>query len=128
MKILALFMCGLLIGPVASAEFHDPMRPPPYALQKLRLDKVKKSQAKKPVVNERQNVEPWVLSSILYSGQRKHAIINNKLVRQGEVIKGARLIKLRPDSVHLKVKGKVIKLSLRSKFKSIKKSPNERKL
>lgn len=128
MKFFTLFICSMVICPVTSAEFHDPMRPPPYALQKLRLDKMKTSQVKAPIVHKQKNAEPWVLSSILYSSQRKHAIINNRLVRQGEVVKGARLIKLKPDSVHLKLKDRVIKLSLRSKFNSVKKSLVEREL
>ena len=114
-----------------SAEFFDPMRPPPLALKKFKLEKIKSQNKNKGTVSVQKNEKkpaPWVLSSILYSSQRKHAIINNKLVKQGEVIAGARLIRLKPDSVRLLAKGKVIDLSLRKSLKSIKKSSNGRKL
>ena len=113
------------------AEFFDPMQPPPLALKKFKLEKIKSQNKNKGTVSVQKNEKkpaPWVLSSILYSSQRKHAIINNKLVKQGEVIAGARLIRLKPDSVRLLAKGKVIDLSLRKSLKSIKKSSNGRKL
>ena len=128
MKAVTLFFCSLLMCQVAIAEFHDPMQPPPYAINKFRLQKMKNSQPKKAVVKKQQNANPWILSSILYSGQREHAIINNQLVRPGDVIKGARLVRMSPTSARLNAKGKIINLSLRNKSDSIKKSPSERKL
>ncbi len=130
MKRLVLLCCALLISfQLIAAEFHDPMRPPAFALNKFRAEKIKKSTpvTKKPDVQE-QKKEPWVLNSILYSSNRQHAIINNKLVRQGEVIGGAKLISLKPDRVRLISRGKVVVLKLPSANRSIKKSLNEKKL
>ncbi len=115
----------------ALAEFSDPMRPPEYALKKFRLEKIKKT---KPVVKK--SVQPvkkesWVLNSILYSSHRQHAIINNQLVKEGEIIKGAKVIRLKADSVRLLSKGKIIDLTLydaQNKIKSIKKSLNEKRI
>jgi hypothetical protein len=115
-------------GPVIAADFNDPMRPPPYALNKFRLEKLQlnkpQNQSKKI---KQQKQSPWVLSSILFSRQRQHAIINNQLVKKGETIKGAKLIRLKPGSVRLLVNGKVIDLSLRKQLKTVKKSLSEKK-
>lgn len=113
------------------AEFYDPMRPPAYALEKFRLQKIKNTgsvikQSVKPTIKE-----VWVLSSILYSSDRQHAIINNKLVKKGEMIMGAKLVGLAPGSVRLLSKGKFIDLKVYDtdeNFKSIKKSLKEKKI
>ena len=110
------------------ADFFDPMQPPEYALNKLRLEKIKKTRTAKQSQPGEKKTEPWVLSSILYSKQRKHAIINNTLVKQGDVIKGAKLVRLSPDSVRLRVKGKTIDLTLGNRSTSIRKSAPKRKL
>lgn len=128
MKVFILSVASLLFAQVTLAEFFDPMKPPPYALNKFRLEKIKHKKPEVDVNKSKQNIKPWVLSSILYSDQRQHAIINNKLVKKGDVIKGAKLVRLRPYSVRLIAKGKIINLSLRSRFKSIKKSLPEKKL
>ena len=128
MDRIILGFISLLLSQMTLAEFHDPMRPPPYAMKKFWLEKNGNQKTSIPVAKKQQQAQPWVLSSILYSGQRKHAIINDKLVRQGDLIKGARLVRLRPDSVQLNAKGKIINLSLRDKLKTIKKSSHERKL
>lgn len=127
MKLRALCFAGLITPLVTTADFYDPMKPPPYALNKFRLEKIKFNS---PVdVNKgKQKTSRWVLSSILYSKQRQHAIINNKLVKKGDVIKGAKLVRLRPDGVRLIAKGRVINLSLKHRYKSNKKSLNKRKL
>lgn len=127
MKIAVTMLCALLAG-MANAEYFDPMQPPAFALAKYRLEKFKSSPLTKISVAKKVKSEPWVLSSILYSNNRKHAIINNRVVKKGDVIKGARLIRLQPDSVRLMAKGKTIDLSLGNRFKSIKKSRNKRKL
>lgn len=128
MKKLFVYLVILVISPGVLADFYDPMHPPEYALNKLRAEKYKKANIKKTSPSGVKKEQPWVLSSILYSRDRKHAIINNKLVRKGDLIKGARVIQLQPDSVRLLAKGKTIELSLRSRYKSIKKSRDNRKL
>lgn len=109
------------------AEYFDPMRPPALALEKYRIEKLKNLRAKNPQPVVSKKVEPWVLHSILYSDRRKHAIINNQLVKQGDMIRGAKVLRLRPDSVRLLAKGKIIELKLRPQLQSIKKSHDEKK-
>jgi len=107
------------------------MRPPAFALEKFRLLKIKQSnslikKSTKPLVKD-----VWVLNSILYSSQRQHAIINDQLVKKGETIKGAKLIRVKPDSVRLLAKGKFIDLKIygsKTNFKSIKKHITEQKI
>jgi len=124
-----LLLYGLLISvQLMAAEFHDPMQPPAFALNKFRIEKIKSSPATSKTVAKEQKKDPWVLNSILYSSNRQHAIINNKLVRKGEVIGGAKLISLKSDSVRLISRGKVVILKLPSASHSIKKSLNEKKL
>jgi hypothetical protein len=128
MKFLQL-LCGLLISfQLLAADFHDPMRPPEYALNKFRLERIKNSPVNKNVVVKAPKKDPWILNSILYSSNRQHAIINNKLVRKGEVIGGAKLVSLKPDSVRLISRGKVVDLKLPSASQPIKKSLQEKKL
>jgi hypothetical protein len=113
---------------VLAAEINDPMKPPALALYKYRLEKQKKNPPKpvKQAASSRKKQSTWELNSILYSGQRQHAIINNKLVRKGGSIDGARLVRIRPDSVRLVTGGKVVNLSLPSRHKTVKKSLKEK--
>ncbi len=133
MKIWFFVCAAVYLAPCVGAEFSDPMQPPPYALQKYRLEKLKAlPPAGNPPAKSKQE-QQWVLSSILYSTQRRHAIINNQLVRQGEMVQGARLIRLTPDSARLRVKGKVIELTLlnkktKSNYKTFHKSHHENKI
>jgi len=120
----------LFFVPCVAAEFSDPMQPPAYALQKYRLEKLKKMTPVNRVPVKTQAAQQWVLSSILYSNQRRHAIINNQLVKQGEMIQGAKLIRLTPNSARLRVKGRVIELTILDKkatgnFKALNKSHHE---
>ncbi len=127
-----LTLISLLISvQIAHAEFNDPMRPPAYALNKFRLEKLKNlpPAIKKPVKPVKKTV--FELNSILYSADRQHAIINNQLVKKGGVIDGAKLVRLKPGSVRLLSKGKIIDLKIydnKSNFKTIRKSLNEKKI
>ena len=126
MTRLALLFIALLAGGVAPAQdFYDPMRPPPLALQKYRLEKLKNQPPAKTAVTARSTKPAWELNSILLSEQRQHAIINNTLVRKGGIVDGAKLVKIEPGSVRLVQRGKVIKLSLPAKKQTVKKSRNE---
>jgi hypothetical protein len=128
MKCLPILIC-VFSCQVLAADFKDPMKPPTYALKMFRLEKIKKNNSfGKSSISQKKKEPVWVLKSILYSRQRQHAIINNRLVRKGDVIKGAKLIRLRPDSVRLLAKGQVIDLDLRSRYESVRKSPAEKKL
>lgn len=128
--LILLFFLALSIRPVL-AEFHDPMRPPAYALEKYRLAKIKKTAVTRKVQKKVVAKHRWVLNSILFSPGRQHAIINNKLVNRGGKVDGAKLIELQSGSVTLLSKGKKIKLTINEsqvRLKSIKKSLAEKKI
>ncbi len=128
MRTIVLFLGVFLAGQLVAAEFHDPMKPPAFALNKFRIEKNKNNPKTTIAVVKNSKKDPWVLNSILYSSNRQHAIINNKLVRKGEVIAGAKLVSLKPNSVRLISRGKVVVLKLPNANQSIKKSLNEKKL
>lgn len=128
MKIVLLLLGCFYALQVAAIDFHDPMQPPAFALNKFRLEKLKNLPATGQPAVKQQKQDPWILNSILYSSNRQHAIINNKLVRKGEVIAGAKLISLESDSVRLISRGKVVVLKLPGASQSIKKSHNEKQL
>lgn len=131
MKYWIFFLVCLGMTQSAWAEFKDPMRPPAYALEKYRLMKIKNI---RPVIDKKvtpKAKDTWVLNSILFSSQRQHAIINNQLVKKGEMIKGARLVLLKPEGVRLLAKGKYIDLRIHGaavSSGSIKKSLTEKKI
>jgi len=114
------------IGAIASAqELRDPMQPPPFALQKFRQAKwagqakSDKPQAAKP------RPKPLQLTSILFSTDRKVAIIDDQMLSVGDSIQGARLVRLTRESARLVRKGKVINLSLGNELTAIRKKAVE---
>ena len=80
----------------------------------------------------------WVLNSVLYSSQRQLAVINNKLVKKGDRIDGAKVLTVMPGLVKLSYKKKIITLKIRAMnvrglstgagFKMNKKSLKEKKI
>ena len=55
-----------------------------------------------------------VLNSVLYSSQRQLAVINNKVVKKGDRIDGAKVFSVQPGLVKLAYRGKVITLKVRA--------------
>ena len=120
-RIITTYICVVLllslgffgVGAIASAEeLRDPMQPPPFALQKFRQAKwAKQPRPSKPKV-VKPRPRPLQLTSILYSSERKIAIIDDQMLRVGDRIRDAKLIGLTRDTARLLRKGKVIKLSL----------------
>jgi hypothetical protein len=109
------------VGALATAqELRDPMQPPPFALKKYREARwaanprpAKTTVAAKP--------KPLRLTSIIYSKQRKIAIIDDQMLAIGDRIRGAELVGLTRSSARLLRKGKVIKLNLGTELTAIKK-------
>lgn len=48
------------------------------------------------------------LNGIVYDNKRSYAIVNNEVVRIGDSIKGAKIIRILPKAVEFEVKGKTI--------------------
>ncbi|MFV2031314.1 MAG: hypothetical protein ACC663_02355 [Gammaproteobacteria bacterium] len=126
--ILTLFT--LQVGMAQGAEIRDPMEPPAFALQKFRQAKWKNANrgVKKTIVAKKPAAKAMQLTSILYSPERKIAIIDDQTLRVGDAIRNAKLIKINKDSVRLMKKGKVIVLLLNDELIAIKKIKVERKL
>ncbi len=123
LTVILLLSLGFFgFGALASAEeLRDPMQPPPLALQKFREAKW----ANKPRVNKASVKKPAPktlrLTSILISRDRKVAIINDQMLRVGDKIDNATLVRLTRDSARLVRKGKVINLRLNNELTAIKK-------
>jgi len=115
---------------VQAAEIRDPMEPPAYALQKFREAKWKISnkRVKTTIAVKKPVVKAMHLTSILYSSERKIAIIDDQTLKVGDAIRNARLIKINKGSVRLVKKGKIIVLRLDDELTANKKIVVERKL
>ncbi len=114
------------VGAIASAaELRDPMQPPPFALQKFRQAKwANQPRPSKPKV-AKPKPRPLQLTSILYSSERKIAIIDDQMLSVGDRIRDARLVGLTRDTARLVRKGKVINLSLGNDITAIRKKAVE---
>jgi hypothetical protein len=125
--VVVLLSAGIFgVGAIAAAELLlDPMQPPPFALQKLR--EAKWASQPRPAVAKAvvAAAKPLQLTSILYSSERKVAIIDDQMLAVGDSIGDARLVKLTRDTARLVRKGKIINLSLASDFTAIRKKAVE---
>jgi type II secretory pathway component PulC len=61
----------------------------------------------------RQTPSSLVLSGVFFSENEGYALINNRILKQGDTIDGARLIKVGLDAVELEFKGETFKLTAR---------------
>jgi len=58
---------------------------------------------------------PYTLSGIFFSGSQSYCIINDKILEKGDLIEGAKLIRIDPEEVELQLESKTIKLNLRGR-------------
>ncbi|MGB5329919.1 MAG: hypothetical protein WBO58_17000 [Gammaproteobacteria bacterium] len=122
--LLALGFFG--VGALAkAAELRDPMQPPAFALQKFRQAKASGKPAPSTVIASKPKPKPLQLTSILFSQDRKIAIIDDQMLAVGDRIRGAKLVKLTRVSARLVRKGKVINLSLDNDLAAIRKKAVE---
>lgn len=106
---------------VHAQELRDPMQPPPFALQKFRQAQwAKKTSATKTKVDKPKQ-KPLKLTEIIYSKDRKIAIIDDQMLVVGDRIRDAKLVRLTRESARLVSKGKVINLNLNNDLSAIKK-------
>ncbi|MBU3933131.1 MAG: general secretion pathway protein GspB [Candidatus Omnitrophica bacterium] len=59
------------------------------------------------------NLSGFRLSGILYDEQKPLAIINERVVGKGALVKGARLLEIQPNYVRLSLEGKEFKLKVK---------------
>ena len=98
--------CVINVANAYVEKMEDPLRPPEY-----RSAKPSNSKAVKKAV--------WYVNEILFSGERRVAIVNNVAVGVGDSINGAWVVAIKPEHVVLKYKGKNI--TARMKMVSVKK-------
>lgn len=127
--VLVLLSLGFFgVGAIASAaELRDPMQPPPLAMRMLRKAKLAGKAASVPPAPAKPPEKPLQLTSILYSAERKVAIIDDQMLRLGDSIQGARLVGLTRGSARLVRRGKVISLSLDNDTAAVRKKAAESK-
>lgn len=129
-KFIVLVLMVFPFTVVQAEEIQDPMRPPAFALEKFRQAKFKNmaGPVKSGVKVKRPAVKPMQLTSIIYSPERKIAIIDDRMLRVGDTIRNAKLVRINRNSARLLKKGKFIELNLSGELTEIKKTRRERKL
>jgi MSHA biogenesis protein MshK len=95
LKTLVLILLLLLLNTAVGAD-RDPMRPPMTG----------------PTVSKEK--PSWVLNSVLFSDERHVAVINQRPVRVGDKINGARVLAIYPDKVRLSKADKTFHIKLQS--------------
>ena len=136
-KLVATYLFAVLlvslgffgVGALASAaELRDPMQPPAFALQKYReAEWANKPRSEKTAVKAAA-ADPLRLTSIIYSDERKLAIIDDQMLAIGDRVRGAKLVSLTRDSARLVRKGRVINLQLGTELTTISKTVVKRDL
>lgn len=99
-----LMMHTCLMASVVNAyavEMEDPFRPPEYKPVKP---------AKAHVVKK----HGWHVNEILFSSERRVAIVNNIAVGIGDHVNNARVVDIKPAHVVLKYKDRIIKTRLKT--------------
>ncbi len=79
-------------------SMNDPMQPPEYSVSSGAIEEMMDSELN--------------LQMILVSPARKFAVLNNKTVKEGGVVSGAKIISIENERVVVKRKGKVFDLRL----------------
>ena len=64
-----------------------------------------------PSETGQQITPPFVITGVFFSENQGYAIINDRVVKQGDVIEGAMVERINADGVELKYEGTLIKLS-----------------
>ncbi|MCP4979687.1 MAG: hypothetical protein GY935_04240 [Gammaproteobacteria bacterium] len=125
--VVILISLGIFgVGALASAqELRDPMQPPAFALQKFRQAKWADKPKPAIVKPSKPTVKSLQLTSILYSKERKIAIIDDQMLAVGDTIRNAKLVKLTRQSARLVRQGKIINLSLTSDLTAVRKKAAE---
>ena len=98
--VMALCLSGLYLNAMAAS---DPMKPPQFAPAAVEKSTVKKTS--------------FTLQQIKMSQNGASAVINGNLVKEGDIVSGARVVKITSDKVVLKYRQKLKTLSLLSNTK-----------
>ena len=101
MALLILFLMLLWVSPLQAME--DPTRPP-TAKATTHF-----------VVGKKSHAPRWRLHSTLVSSDRRTAVINDRVVSQGDRINGATVVSIQPSTVRLRDKGREVTLVMLNK-------------
>ena len=96
-KLIVIFVLLPLSQYAFSGSKEDPLRPPGYS---------------KTVVLPINKNKTWYVNEILASEGRRIAIVNGKMVKVGDTVDGAKVIKIASDKVKLHYKNRIIDLPL----------------
>ncbi|MBE0597166.1 MAG: general secretion pathway protein GspB [Desulfuromonadales bacterium] len=111
--LVILLLSLLLIAVPVAGELQDPTRPPA---------------ASRPQLSPLPGDSPtWTLNATLVSPARRVAVINGQAVGEGEMIGGARLIRVAPETAILRQGGNEFTLRLAAAGKSFNKTILEEK-
>ena len=127
LAVVVLLSLGFFgVGAIASAaELRDPMQPPPFAMRMLRKAQLAANPVKTKPAPPKPPEKPLQLTSILYSAERKIAIIDDQMLGIGDSIQGAKLVSLTRESARLLRRGKIINLSLDNDTAALRKKAAE---
>lgn len=108
-KTTTLFLLGRLVIalwvlPIVPVQAMDDPTRPPTAEAKTSDVLAKKTQRPR-----------WTLHSTLVSSGRRTAVINDRVVSQGDRINGAAVISIQPSAVRLREKGREVTLMMLKK-------------
>lgn len=106
--VLSLVMTAMLIWASPLLAQNDPTRPPT----------VKATSSY--VTGKKNRGTRWTLHSTLVSSSRRTAVINDRVVAQGDRINGATVVSIEPSVVRLRAKGREVTLvMLKKNIKSL---------
>lgn len=128
--LYALVVClGLFAGNTFFSFLTSPQKPALGLLKPLPVTKsayveprpaqMETAQPKAPAVssvsryNKNEEKDSLVLNGVFFSQDEGYALINNHIVKVGDVVGGATVKQITPDEVELEVSGSVVKLSTR---------------
>jgi len=97
-KWLSLGLLAMSVGALFPAQAGDPTRPPQFSPT--------------PAQAEAPKARSLTLQQILVSGDKRSAVINDQLVREGDRVNGAQVVRITPDKVVVKIRQKLKTLSL----------------
>lgn len=102
-KIVSFLLCVMALTAPIKVSANDPMRPPGVEVVTNKKSPVKQTSFK--------------LQQIKISEESRSAVINGQLVREGDTVSGAKVMKITSDKVVLKYRKKLRFLSLINKTK-----------
>lgn len=96
--LLCVVTSSLVVMSSSSYSMNDPMQPPEYTVSSGVIEEILGGELE--------------LQMILISPLRKFVVLNNKTVKEGDVVSGAKIISIEKERVVVKRKGKVFDLLL----------------